>query len=166
MRVLNDMFSKHTELPEELKKNPGTLFLLAGYSWADARFKIWDFHYDGFTKRFIHRSITSSPIDDPKRAFVFKGDYEKEAKERLYQLLRINGTFQSGSLDMEPLDVLKEFILSGCYRSVGGNPQLVKVYRALKVVPFVISWNGERSYFGRSLLHYEEPDRYPTMTID
>jgi hypothetical protein len=74
----------------------------------------------------------------------------------------------SGSFDYEPLRVLAAIIRERKYPEIGGAPQVVKVYKALKTVPFVVPWVGragdrQLTLLGRPLLDYEAPDRYPEL---
>jgi len=76
--------------------------------------------------------------------------------------LRESGKLTSGGLDMEPLAVLRDMIRSEEYNSIGGPPQVVKVYRHMTCSPFGVYWpdrhSGQISVLGRPLLNYERPN--------
>jgi len=60
---------------------------------------------------------------------------------------------------MEPLEVLRDMIRDGGYPSIGGPPQMVKVYRYMHCKEFGIYWpnrqTGTRTVLGRPLLDFE-----------
>lgn len=68
---------------------------------------------------------------------------------------------------MEPLEVLIEFIRDKGRRTIGGAPQIVKIYRHLNTMPLNVYWPnlsaGQISFMGRSLLPYE---RNEYMVLD
>ena len=91
------------------------------------------------------------------------GDDLANAKEGLIELLKAKGTLTSGGFDMEPFEVLLQLIDNPKSSSIGGNPQIVKVYKSMKTVPFVVRRDGASSLYGRTLLSYEVSDRFPTV---
>ena len=66
-------------------------------------------------------------------------------------------------LNWEPSDILREMIVSGAERTVGGPIQVVKVYSHLSVMPYAVFWpsraTGRVTLFGRPLLDYEKTQR-------
>jgi len=68
---------------------------------------------------------------------------------------------------MEPFEVLRDIIRSGMFPSVGGAPQVVKVYEHMNVHPFGVHWpdksGGMVTLLGRPLMAYEKP---PSGIID
>ena len=61
---------------------------------------------------------------------------------------------------MEPLEVLVEFIRNEEYPTIGGPPQIVKIYRHSNYLPHNVYWpdrtSGVVTLFGRRLLVYEK----------
>jgi hypothetical protein len=165
VRVLNRMLAELTDVPKELREAPDAFFLLAGFSWKTQKFVIWTLHFDNSIDAFTFRPASRWRGGNSAKVLALVGDHLDVAKERLTELLRQRKLLSSGGLDMEPLEVLTEMIDSQSYPTIGGQVQLVKVYRSLRVVPFVIERNGVRSLLGRPLLDYEQPDRFPTLSL-
>jgi len=69
------------------------------------------------------------------------------------------GIRDGSGLDMEPFEVLRDMIRENVSPSVGGAPQLVKVYQHLNAQPFGVRWpksGGDGiSVLGRILPHGE-----------
>lgn len=66
---------------------------------------------------------------------------------------------------MEPFEVLRDVIRDGCFDTVGGPPQLAKIYRHLNTQFFAIEWNGDVTVAGRPVLSYEQAF-IPTLDAD
>jgi hypothetical protein len=84
----------------------------------------------------------------------------------LVDRLRADDRLVSGGLNMEPFYVLCDIIRSQAFPSVGGAPQLVKIYEHMNVHPFGVYWPdraGNVSLLGRPLMPYEKP---PSGIID
>jgi hypothetical protein len=88
----------------------------------------------------------------------------------LVQLLLARGRLDGGGLDMEPFEVLRDIIRSEAVPSVGGPPQVVKLYEHMNAIPFGVYWPNRDScqvtILGRPLMSYEatswrviDPDR-------
>jgi hypothetical protein len=62
---------------------------------------------------------------------------------------------------MEPFEVLVEMIRSNRYPTIGGPPQIIKVYRHSNYMPYGVYWpskaSGVMTLYGRPLLDYEHP---------
>ena len=110
-----------------------TQFLLGGYSWLKKQFFIWKIRFDRQRKAFAFDSFSG-------RRLVFAGDAADEAKSRFAKLRLGRGDFRGPPLDMEPFEVLRDMIRSGEHQTVGGPPQLVKVYEHMNTLPFVVRW--------------------------
>lgn len=91
------------------------------------------------------------------------------AKDQLGSLLRERGKLTEGSFDMEPLEVLRDMIRGDHWDSIGGPPQVVKVYPHMNAVPFAVYWpdraSGRISVFGREVMA-EERWEYPILDPD
>ncbi len=63
---------------------------------------------------------------------------------------------------MEPLEVLRDMIRDSGYDTVGGAPQVVKIYRHMNSEFFGVTWRAQigspaaATYGGRPLLDYEK----------
>jgi hypothetical protein len=164
LRVMNGMLTQITDplIPAE---HPDALFLFAGFSWKSQRFVLWTLHFDSDLGRFTFRPATRWRGGNTPKVLALVGDEREEAKMRLTELLRAEDRLQGGGFDMEPLEVLLQMIDSPLFRSISGPVQIVKVYRNLQVVPFVVQRGGVRSLFGRRLLDYEESDAFPMLVL-
>jgi len=133
--------------------------VLAGYSWRYQQFKIWSLSYDKKRGRFSFQRATShSRRTSSTKKFWFIGDNTYQARIRLYNLLRKRHKLTVGGLDMEPFEILLSFIRDGRYRSIGGAPQVVKIYKHMNHLALNVLWpdaSGPRTYLGRRLLDYE-----------
>jgi hypothetical protein len=82
------------------------------------------------------------------------------AKKLLVDKLRNTGRLTSGGLNMEPFEVLRDIIRLESFPSVGGPPQLVKVYEHMNAVPLGVFWPTRASQkvtlLGRPLMAYEK----------
>ena len=137
--------------------------LLAGYSSQQARFYTWVSTVDP------SRRLTFEPPHRKWRGLTFIGDNVDIAWERL--AARIGAKLRSASVpraekvpDWEPLDVLVQMIRDPLMTSIGGPPQLVKIYPHLDTMAYAIAWGiDEGTPFltlrGRPLLDYEQTQR-------
>jgi hypothetical protein len=169
--VINQIDSMATTDSKDslMQSRRGTTFMLSGYSWRYSEFRIWLYGWDGGVKRFTRRRAEENRGGFAKtQRFRFIGDETGVARQRLKQLL--SSSTNSERLDMEPLTVLLEMIRDERYRSIGGAPQLVKIYRHMNSQVFSMMWpDGSRgakpTYAGRTLLGYEQTDA-PTLDPD
>ena len=143
---------------------PKALFMLSGYSWRQKRFRIWKLFYDAHISKFTFQP--ASPWrgnGQEEKIIAFVGDEAPiaEAKRRLVKCLRDKNHLTEGGLNMEPFDVLRDIIRSNEFPSVGGPPQLVKVYEHMNSAPFGVYWpnrDGRPTVLGRPLLDYEKSE--------
>ena len=134
--------------------------LFAGYSSKLKKFKAWSLYYDKTASRFNHRPLSFHyKRSNGTKPFLFMGDNEDIATATLFERLKAAGKLKSGPLDMEPLDVLVEMIQVPGYDTIGGPPQIVKVYPHARVLPINVLWPITQpeyvAHFGRPLLGYE-----------
>lgn len=142
-------------------------FLFGGWCWQEGEFLLWRLFWSVPEARLKHEPIGRSPAGRVK--FIGdRGHGEQDsslkvvsaAKNRLSELLREKyGTLDLQTrLDMEPWTVLVERIRSGEHPTLGGPPQLAKVYRSMNSKVFSVLWpdrHGDRTLLGRKLLGYE-----------
>lgn len=154
-----------------LNHPPEAILVLSGYSWKKNRFYIWELHFDENINSFTFRPSTpwQGQEDGTQKILKFIGEEEAclEAKENLISLLRERGKLNNSSFDMEPFEIIRD-IIRGCkYPSVGGAPQMVKIYKHSNSVPVGIWWptplEGKVCVLGRPLMDYE---KNPWATID
>jgi len=161
LEVVNGMREYMYDLPSypEAVGEESTFFLLAGYSWRRSRFVIWTLHFDRSIQAFTFRRANWWRGGDPTKKLAMVGDAVDEAKTRLVEILRHSGRLKAGGFDLEPLAALRDIIREGKHDSVGGPPQVVKIYRHMNVTPFGVYWpnraSNQMTMLGRPLLHYE-----------
>lgn len=167
LRVFNGMLSEVSDLPKFTKRiSPNAIFLLAGYSWSENRFRIWTLHFDEEIGRFTFRPASPWRGQANRgKVLALVGDDLDLARERLVDLLRSRQKLSHGGFDLEPLEVLQSMIADPAHRTIGGSAQLVKVYKSSSSVAFAVAnpVTGQRTLLGRPLLDYEVPDRHPTL---
>jgi hypothetical protein len=150
------------DLPKGLADDrPEVLFLLAGYSWKVGDFRIWEYSFARNERNFsARRAGTHQKRTNGTKYFQCVGDHVGDATGRLYEMLTARGKLKTGGLDMEPLEVLVEFIRNEEYPTIGGPPQIVKIYRHSNFLPHNVYWpdraSGVVTLFGRRLLDYEK----------
>lgn len=144
-------------------------FIFGGYSWREKDFRFWKLRGDG--QRFIAEPPNHWGANPRQWRIHFVGDDEVigDAKKRLAAILRGRGKLPDGDFDMEPFEVLRDIIRGGRFPSVGGAPQLVKVYEHMNTLPFALYWpdraSGKVTALGRPLMEYEVPS-WPVLDPD
>jgi hypothetical protein len=165
IRVFNHSrtFITHPPRGQDDPDPPDAFFMLAGYSWRLKAFRIWKFYYDRHFKRFSFRptsSWTGSGQEEKMITFVGGGPAIAEAKALIVENLRKRNRLTSGGLNMEPFDALRDVIRSEKFPSVGGPPQMVKIYEHINTVPLGVYWPDRKSeqitVLGRPLMDYEK----------
>lgn len=138
---------------------PETVFVFGGYSWKSEEFIIWLLHFDRSLGRFTYRPSTEWKGQASVRKIAFAGDDTACAKDHLVELLRVRGKLDVGGFDMEPFEILRDMIRGNAHPTIGGPPQVVKIYRHMNTVPLAVRWPsaaaGTLSFMGRPLLPYE-----------
>lgn len=160
VRLIKHMRTYIHKLPHGQQSSlpPDVTFIFGGYSWRYKDFRFW--------KIRAGRDFETEPPNNwsekqNEKRIHFIGDREAvlEAQKRLAALLREKGKIASGDFDMEPFEVLRDIIRGNLFHSVGGPPQLVKVYEHMNTKPFGVFWpnreSGTVSMLGRPLLKYE-----------
>jgi len=162
IRVFNQMRGMITDLPagERSPGDPATWFLFGGYSWRFGRFAVWTIHWDAHLDAFTTRPAKLwRGQSGGRKLVVFAGDVSDEGELALVDLLRKRNKLSLGGLDMEPFEVLRDLIRSGDHDSIGGAPQIAKVYRYLQTQQFAVRWptsDGVPHVMGRPALDYED----------
>lgn len=174
-RKLRDIYS---ESRSEIKDAPSWQsnadielnVILFGWSWRRLRFEAFSYKYN------IHGNLVMQPVseleEDKAYGVYFAGDATQAAKEALSKLLHDKGlqypkksdpaaatVAREANLDWEPLEILQNVINDSDIRTVGGVPQLLRIYQYGMTESFV--WRDESGdYFGgRPVRHGERFDR-------
>jgi hypothetical protein len=145
---------------------PQTSFILGGYSWVRKSFSIWLIHYKVKEMQFAIRPAEKWIGNFEK--IVFAGDWAKVCETRLIKLLReryklTSSGSESKGFNLEPFEVLRDILReSKPEDTIGGPPQIIKVYQHMNTRPFAVYWPNKESkkisLLGRPLLSYENTD--------
>jgi len=161
--VLNQMVGLvRSSSQESLKHSLGiTEFLLSGFSWRLQEFRIWRYYWSNVDAAYVKGRCLKQHGFSASQIFRFIGDPMPRATHLLKEELRSKGKLGRGAgLDMEPLNIIESFVGDADYPSVGGAPQVVKVYRHLNTETFSVLWpnstHGHPTFAGRPLLDYEK----------
>lgn len=172
VRVFNDMEQWiHDEPKGRAGKDPPSItFILAGYSWVSADFKIWTIYYKASARQFVFHT----PTLWHGTHLAMAGDAFPEFKKRLYALLKKKGKSKEDGFDYEPFEVLRDMIRNKSDPSIGGPPSILKIYKHMNSMPYSVLWpdaaKGLPTVLGRPLLDYErtsyllfDPDKLETV---
>jgi hypothetical protein len=164
-------------------------FLFGGYCWIQKKFKLWRITYSESNRRFVEepaelgryhpgarKIVWSTPKKSRKKntttPIIWAGDQADTARklltERLTESLPIDKNAKA--LDWEPFEVIRDILRIPELRdpenpeSIGGAPQVVKVYQYMQTAPLGVFWpkrrRGKVSLQGRICLPYEYTDRW------
>lgn len=147
---------------------PDVQFLFCGYSWIQKTFALWRIHYNTVRKDFD--AYSAGDFFHGLRKIAFAGDWADYAKKRLITLLRARygdncERLTPRAFGMEPFEVLRDTFREksgdmAC--SIGGPPQVVKIYQHMNARPLAVKWTvGDMpriTVLGRALLDYENTD--------
>jgi hypothetical protein len=169
LKILNAAVATITSAQAELRRpNRLTQLLFGGYSWVEKAFRIWRFSYSQSEKRFIY---SPAPAWCRGRApVIFAGDWQWRARSRLISLIRSRyGATPQADVDFyfdwEPFEVLRDVLREVADEdeaSIGGPPQIMKVYQHMNCQHISVFWpsqaDGKITIAGRTILGYERPD--------
>ena len=166
---------------------PAAEFLFGGYSWIRKKFMIWRISFQLLNKKDVIDKIKEGKHDGrfiatpakewQKNPFIFAGDKEHvcEAKKRLKQILKSRKKSPEQvtdfKFDWEPFEVIRDMlndvnsdITKYKESSIGGAPQILKIYEYLSSRYLGVEWsikyqtNGKGVFVcGRKILGYETP---------
>lgn len=163
---------------------PEANFIFGGYSWVKKRFQVWSIAYEAGEERFVARPAPAvrfhpeankfvfSSAQSPTRSGVsskvaFAGDRASEGRDRLVTLLsrRCKSTDAFQGLNWEPFEVIRDMLRDPKHsETIGGAPQVVKVYQYFQTAPLAVYWpdraSGKVVLQGRPCLDYERIDRW------
>lgn len=151
---------------------PEAEFLFGGYSWKNKKFMIWHIYYQPRVQSF-----EAHPAKEWNgKPWVFAGDHHqvREATRRFRSILEGRAArpheVDDFRFDWEPFEAISSMLTDAQktqeYRasSIGGAPQVLKVYEFLKTKHFAVKWqNREDSdpqlyVSGRRVLGFETLD--------
>lgn len=169
LKIFNELHKpiKYDGLLEKRTDLNDTQFILGGYSWIHKKFSLWKIHYsldseDKKNDQFVYESPYGF---NNFGSIIFAGDQAKAAKEKLINLVRqkygndFNRPGQEFHWDWEPFEVIRDMLRASKHEdTIGGPPQLVKVYQHMTSRPIGVIWEGSKTLLGRKLLEYEDCD--------
>ncbi|MDP9003322.1 MAG: hypothetical protein M3N12_00870 [Verrucomicrobiota bacterium] len=162
LRILNDLVSK-IETPIKELKTPKCSFLLCGYSWIKKRFFIWKIQFHRELNRF-HFDRAGAICGRP-HSIMFGGDAGSRLKRETARILteRRGVRWGTNPLNSEPLEALVNLLKNSDEKdSIGGAPQLVKIYQHTNTSIIPLYWPPDQQesiyYLGRQLVGYERID--------
>jgi hypothetical protein len=173
--------SPHTHL-----LNPSATLLFGGYSWIKKRFELWTIRYSNTAQLFtaepaawIVYSLAEQRIVIRRRPnrnkhisigrIAIVGDQSDECLRVLSELLQgrrfPSSAVRTHRLDMEPFEALRNMLRDpGRASTIGGAPQILKVYQYMSTAPLGVYWpdkaSGRIVLHGRATLGYERIDRF------
>lgn len=173
--------SEHVSKADEV--TPGATFLFGGYSWIKKDFQLWSVSYRAGDKCFVAEpakwlafSKEAGRIVLRKRKktngehnlgrIAFAGDQAPLAKKLLLEKLNAKNSGKHHTpLDMEPFEVVRDMLRDAKHaETIGGAPQLVKVYQYMRTAALGVYWpnkeKGKVHLQGRACLGYERVDRW------
>lgn len=163
---------------------PEANFLFGGYSWIKKKFELWSIRYrgpqDGFAaepaglvryhpdaEKWVYTNASPREARGACARVAFGGDQALEARSRLLKLLNRKYKNPNGfhGLDWEPFEVVRDMLRDSKHsETIGGAPQVVKVYQYLQTAPLAVYWPNRESgrivLQGRPCLGYERIDRW------
>lgn len=157
-------------------------FLFGGYSWIKKEFVLWKIVFDEIESRFVSieapwarfsprtKGLKLGKLRKADRALAlgriaFAGDQGPLAKRLFSQEMtrRHRQGEQISKIEMEPFDIVVKMLRDKDRSpSIGGAPQLAKVYQFVKNVSFPLYWPDKAAgtvfLQGRPCLGYERLD--------
>jgi len=157
---------------------PEARFLFGGYSWIKKTFEIWEIFYQksqgGFEERpagWLNCSpskktyeLRSAEGSQSLGRFAVLGDQGKAAYLQLIERLQ-SASGVLDKLDWEPFQVVRDMLRDGSHsETIGGAPQVVKVYQYMRADPLAVFWPQKKGGYitlkGRKCLGYERLGRW------
>jgi len=187
VKIINGIYATMVAEVAVLKNKPPNLRLgIGGYSWVEKSFFIWLIRYNAQAKRFKAYRPSKLWLDrvngdiaaKHKKSenwielgqVLFHGNMGDVGKRRLKAMLskksflsdQLRGT---GQLDMEPFEVIRDMLRDPLKdRTIGGAPQLVKIYQYMDSTPLGVYWPDRKAnritLLGRPILAYENFDHW------
>ncbi|MGJ8624379.1 MAG: hypothetical protein ACSHW1_16625 [Yoonia sp.] len=184
LKIFNSMAElilSSEKLSSPVETFPEANFLFGGYCWKSKRFEIWTILFSQSEQKFVaHPPKTvrriehtgkcvlsaSSSLSSRERIegkIAIAGDQSEEFVERLTAMLERKADVSS--LDFEPFEVVRDMLRDERHsETIGGAPQIVKVYQYMKSAPLGVFWpnrvSGQIHLQGRPLLDYERTERW------
>jgi hypothetical protein len=157
---------------------PEADFLFGGYSWVSKRFDLWSIRYSpaegcyiAQAPKCIRRVEYNGKLHISQRLdgagtrlagnIALAGDQARVAEKLLLE--KFSAKPGCDRINMEPFEVIRDMLREPQHsETIGGAPQLVKVYQYMKSTPLGVYWpdrlSGKIHLQGRPCLGYENID--------
>jgi hypothetical protein len=177
-----DQIQASIHVNTDAETDPEATFLFGGYSWTKKRFQLWAIIFDSTAKKFyahpanwltyldeagsiIYRKRKAERDETNIGHFSFAGDQAPKARAALLEKLNSRPpNSRNDPLDWEPFEVIRDMLReSSKPETIGGAPQVVKIYQYMQAAPVCVYWPNKESgsihLQGRKCLGYENIDR-------
>ena len=170
--------SEKLSLPADTR--PSADFIFGGYSWIKKHFAFWRLYHSDQDRKFVaipaqwlvqvqsHKRVVlrrnkSSVENGNLGQIIFAGDQAPLAQRLLLE--RLNRHTALRGLDWIPFEVVRDMLRDPKHsETIGGAPQIVKVYQYMESAPLGVMWpdaiTGYVHLQGRRTLGYERTDRF------
>lgn len=141
--------------------------VLMGWSWRRLRFEGYSYRYNRLGE--IQMNLLTPLRPGATYGVYFAGDASPQARRRLWALIRDrnypvprnrdpNATevARNANLNWEPLEVVMDLISDPTVRTVGGVPQILRIYQYGETESFVWRADDGTNYFGGRAVNDEE----------
>ena len=157
IKIATDLVASIADSMVEFDASSAT-FILGGYSWRNAAFRIWTLMYDATRKTYVARPCNNFHPTLDQAAFI--GDWGTRFRTRVYQALcrpEEIGVHAEHRPLIELSGLLSE---TDAAASIGGPPQVVRIGAHMNTRPFCVPWGDPpvKTLFGRPLFDYENCD--------
>jgi hypothetical protein len=165
-----------------MSTDPDAEFILGGFDWIKKDFEVWTIRYQPALTRFEahpsqtlihlveHDRVVLSRSRRPQRGtllgrIAFAGDQGLLARRNLLSKLNAAGRKTTSKLDWEPFEVVRDMLRDPAHsETIGGAPQIVKVYQYMVSTPLAVFWptkkTGTIHLQGRECLGYERIEHF------
>jgi len=169
--IVKSLMSPHAQDPL-----PEASFLIGGYSWINKAFDLWEIFFQKGQGCFEERparwltylpnhkkyGLWNAKTPEALGRLAFIGDQGSAAYAALTERLLSKGT--PDRLDWEPFEVVRDMLRADSHcETIGGAPQVVKVYQYMQADPLAVFWPDKKSgcvtLKGRKCLGYERLGR-------
>lgn len=146
-------------------------FIVGGYSWMEQEFRLWRYRYSNHLHKFEKQEFEYS-FQNRFGKIIFAGDAKKLLEKELVGILHNKygidySAYDGKGFDMEPFEALVSILRKTTPEAtIGGPPQLVKIYRHMNCKPLGVYWPKKelenilknRTLLGRKLFDTEQCD--------
>jgi hypothetical protein len=151
-----ELIKSSERISVEQSVNPNADFLFGGYSWVKKRFELWLIGFDEKEHRFIAREAQwlsyidhSSGVEFRRNRnakgsqaitrIAFAGDQAEKATNLLSEQMAkeaLESGVRQQKLNMQPFEIVRNMLRDSNHsETIGGSPQLTKVYQYMQSAP-------------------------------